>query len=353
MEAPQRELATTDASKLVLSSLERVLRDTSSTKEQIADALAPVFGIRWDAQIVRKIHSGRMCNILAPLRNSNLDKSNYQRIVTFWKGDQKCEPAFTASWGEWRDLIGKFNLDDAPLSDWTGVIAAVTKLGWASPVKLAQASSDQISAGLPDGPTKFLALQLWRAAALVWADSSAASHLKIYGETEDAADFIARFGRASLSRREVTNDIKMSLNKKSHKKDFLKMGPSAKLHTLREAAMPQFKLNRFPEPLLMISPSPALKSASQASIPASADISAFANCGDPPFPVTGRIMVERSGIFSPGATFSNYVGYIRKACYFLEAPLIWDASAVKNVIEFLKLQWGRKIVFRTSPESIP
>ena len=105
MEAPQRELATTDASKLVLSSLERVLRDTSSTKKQIEDALAPVFGIRWDAQIVREIHSDRMCNIIASLRNSKLGKSNYQRIVTFWGDAQKCEAAFPASWGEWLSLM--------------------------------------------------------------------------------------------------------------------------------------------------------------------------------------------------------------------------------------------------------
>ena len=113
--------------------------------------------------------------------------------------------------GEWRALIGKFNLDDAtPLSDSTGVIAAVTKLVWASPAKLAQAASDQIRAGLPDGPAKCLALLLWRAAALEWADSSSSSHLEIYGAKEDAEAFIARLKRASLCRRAVTSDIKLS-----------------------------------------------------------------------------------------------------------------------------------------------
>ena len=230
-----------------------------------------------------------MCSILASLRSSKMNKSNYQRIVTFWEDAQKCEPTFPASRGEWRALIGKFNLDDAaPLSDWAGVIAAVTKLGRASLVKLAQASADQISAGLPDGPTRFLALQLRRAASLVWTDSPSAPHLKIYGETEDAGDFIARLKRASLRRRAVTNAIKMSINKKSPKKDFLKMGPSAKLHTLREDSMPKFKLGRFPEPLLRIRPSSAFGSASQASHPSSDDISAFANFGMPPLSGNGK-----------------------------------------------------------------
>ena len=131
----------------------------------------------------------------------------------------------------------EFNLDDVtPLSDWAGVIAAVTRLGWASPVKLAQASSGRISAGLPDGPTKFLSLQLWRSDGLVGADSSSASQLKIYGATEDAESFIARLKRAPLCRRAATNDIKLPQNKKSPKKDFSENGPIGK------AAHPQGSL---------------------------------------------------------------------------------------------------------------
>ena len=68
-------------------------------------------------------------------------------------------PCFMERERERRGLIEKCNLDDVtPLSDWMGVVAALAKLGWDSPIKLAQASSGQISAGLLDGPTKFLDL---------------------------------------------------------------------------------------------------------------------------------------------------------------------------------------------------
>ena len=65
----------------------------------------PCFGLRWDAQIVRRINSKRLCDALWSLRNSKLDKTNYQRIVSFWGESQKSEPSFPAAWGEWRSLI--------------------------------------------------------------------------------------------------------------------------------------------------------------------------------------------------------------------------------------------------------
>ena len=50
------------------------------------------------------------------------------------------------------------------------------------------------------------------------------------------------------------------------------------------------------------------------------------------------MIVEWSAIFRPGSTYSNYVGYIRKACHFLEQPLSWDAPAIANTVEALELR---------------
>ena len=100
MEIPEQEIATTDAAKLVLSAMRRVLSETSSDKKQIASSLTPVFGIRWDAQIAHKVISTRLCSILCSLRNSKLDKTNYHRIVSLWKLAHEAEPTFSASLGD-------------------------------------------------------------------------------------------------------------------------------------------------------------------------------------------------------------------------------------------------------------
>lgn len=56
-------------------------------------------------------------------------------------------------------------------------------------------------------------------------------------------------------------------------------------------------------------------------------------------------MVDRSAIFSHGATFPNYVGYVRKVCRFLEEPLFRDTDALKNAIASLKQQGAGKYRF--------
>ena len=55
----------------------------------------------------------------------------------------------------------------------------------------------------------------------------------------------------------------------------------------------------------------------------------------PPFPSRGRVALEWSSIVNPGDTFSNYVGEVRKAGYYIEHPSPWGTPAVANVIEAL------------------
>ena len=58
---------------------------------------------------------------------------------------------------------------------------------------------------------------------------------------------------------------------------------------------------------------------------------------NPPYPVRGRVIVERGSIFKEGTDFPNYVGYVRKACRFLELPLSRGTPAVANVVAGSKL----------------
>ena len=80
MQVPQVEIATSEAARLVLCNLERVIRDVSTPLEYIRGALVPIFGIRWDAQIIRRIGSERLREILWPRRNSKLGEATYGRV---------------------------------------------------------------------------------------------------------------------------------------------------------------------------------------------------------------------------------------------------------------------------------
>ena len=56
----QRELPTAAAEKQVLPNLQRVLADTSSPMQDIAADAVPIFGIRCDDQVIRRVTANRL-----------------------------------------------------------------------------------------------------------------------------------------------------------------------------------------------------------------------------------------------------------------------------------------------------
>ena len=121
-------------------------------------------------------------------------------------------------------------------------------------------------------------------------------------------------------------------------KDFDKLGPAAKLKTMRTAQLPQYRINRF---FRTDSQSIALTGA-QRCFPSFASGMRFyySFCGlrgTPPFPFRERVVVEWISVFKPGQTFRNYVGYLRKACHYLYLPLNWFTPAIANCVAGLEL----------------
>ena len=55
MIVPNREIATGEASELVLNSLPKVVLAATSAERQIAEAVVPLFGIRRNAQAIRRV----------------------------------------------------------------------------------------------------------------------------------------------------------------------------------------------------------------------------------------------------------------------------------------------------------
>ena len=94
MNIPQRDISTAEAGKLVLAKLDRVLRGAKAPQKLIQAALIPVFGIRWDAQVIKRITRNRLCEILYKLRNSKLDAPTYRRVSLSF-GSRPVKPSVT------------------------------------------------------------------------------------------------------------------------------------------------------------------------------------------------------------------------------------------------------------------
>ena len=85
MNIPKREISAGEAARLVSPNIQRTLNDHRSTSKQVGDAIIPVYGIRWVAQIARRATRGLLCKIPASLRNPRLDAKNYQRTSPYGK----------------------------------------------------------------------------------------------------------------------------------------------------------------------------------------------------------------------------------------------------------------------------
>ena len=144
---PQRDIATAEAAKLVLSKLEKVLSDTKAPCKLIQNAIIPVFGIRWDQAVYRRVTRNRLCSILCSLRNSKLDKETYRRVSLLWSTASETVSDFPQAWSDWRVAIERFNLDDeVKLSEWVEIIDTYRKNGWLSPQTLALVPAEQVKA---------------------------------------------------------------------------------------------------------------------------------------------------------------------------------------------------------------
>ena len=81
---PNRDIATGEAANLVLTRLTTFLRGVSAPKKMIVGAIVPIFGIRWNAQVVRTAGRQKLREFLWPMRNSLLDKGSYAKIRDLW-----------------------------------------------------------------------------------------------------------------------------------------------------------------------------------------------------------------------------------------------------------------------------
>ena len=340
MHIPQREVATAEAAKLVVSRLQTVLADLSSPKKMIVDAALPIFGIRWNAAVIRRVGKEPLRRILWPLRNSKLGQVSYAKVRDLWLEANADETVFPQLWEPWRAVIERFNLgDERELPSWVEVVDTFVKRGWDTPRKLATVHSVELEAALAATVFREPATQLWRACVLLFADLSSASFLLLKGVSIDAEKLISQLKTAPARFQAVHSDTKYALQHVKSKRDFDSLGPSAKLQRLRNAHLPQFKLNRF---FRTASQNLALQGILKCFPSFAAGIRCyFSFCelrGTPHFPVRERAISEWSAIFLPGSTYSNYVGYIRKACHFLEQPLSWDTPAIANTVAALKLR---------------
>ena len=142
-----RDIATSAAAELSMGRLNRSLRPTVASSKLLEAAIIPIFGIRWSAQVIRRVGSRKLNGILCVLRNSPLSQTSYARISQLWKDALRLDlDVFPAEWESWRSLVETFDLDErSPLPAWIPTIQLCLSRGFALPSTLSLSTHSQLS----------------------------------------------------------------------------------------------------------------------------------------------------------------------------------------------------------------
>ena len=346
MDIPHRELATTQAARLVLDHLKTHQRDTPTPRQKLIEALIPVFGIRWGSQIIRRIGPIRLCDILWSLRNSKLPQSECNRVNELWHQglatDNTPPNTSKTKWEARRALIERFNLDgEIPLAKWLVIVDVCVKQGWLGPSRLATADSLSFTTVVTAHSLDPLDIPLWEASVLVSTGISEGATIALKGASANAEQLIKRLKATSWVSSAVTKDASKPLRKPRLPKTFSQLSPAAKLNRLRLASVNQFKIRRVfrtdAQTNALIGERNFFGSF------ASSIRCYFSFCelmGIPPFPLRASAAIEWSSIFNPGATFANYANYLKKSCFPQDQTTSCVTPASINLVKGLKLEGG-------------
>ena len=347
MDIPHRDLATTRAAELVLNELQKQLKDPQTPIKLVIQALIPVFGIRWDSRVIHRVGAGRLRHILWSLRNSALPVAEYNRVKELWVSAEANDTSFPHTWGDWQAIIERFNLDDEmQLSEWIAVIDTCVKQGWKTPAILAKVDATTFSGMASLHKWNPCTFQLWKASVILFANTSEGEVLALKGASADAELLISKLKIAYKAERAVSRDLSNAVSKLRLPVSFSSLGPAAKLAKLRKANVNNFKIRRF---FRVKAQKNALTGVRFCFGSFTSAIRCYYNFCElretPPFPVKAISVIEWSSIFNPGATFNNYVNYLKKACFYLDQPIDWATPAVSNIIKGLRLAGKAKLRF--------
>ena len=142
--------------------------DTTTPLKKLRESIIPVWGIRWDSQVIRRLSSGRIDEILWSLRNPKLPMKHYNRICSLWRAGLKRDATFPIDWGNWRALIERFNLDDALPLGGLSVVDTCVETGWEEPTHLALSDAASFSAVATCRKLPFISHHLWKSDGIVF-----------------------------------------------------------------------------------------------------------------------------------------------------------------------------------------
>ena len=195
MDIQNRNIAVAAAAKIVLEKANLVICDPKASNSALADAILPLFGIRWDKETCQRVGSnGGLTKLLYRLRNSKLSPSSYQKISALLHEGCSLEGPVPPNWAQWLDIIEKFELDSSTnINEWREIVHAIRALGFESPpLDLSNKKIGTITQIFAHLDKATLARNLWQACALSFMEPTDGNLLVLNDASRNAEKLIEK-----------------------------------------------------------------------------------------------------------------------------------------------------------------
>ena len=328
------------AAQIVLAKVRPILVSHAKNPKVVERELEPVLGFNWNKQLMIKVGSGVINDFLHCVKGTSLPKEKINSIRHLFKGTFYAEVGpIPLHWELWREVITSYLLYElTPFQKWMGLVSSLEASYIFTPLELAVltyleslAVDDHISA-------KGSVVLLWQS-TLCWREKHPtgpmiASNLKQL----NIQKMIKQLRVDSVEETAFFKEWDEERARLGLPKDFDQLLPRAKISALAEIGADTAVIENF---LLLGSRVNYVRSAQGSLRCVSSGINSYASyctltCKDF-FPPSERNVILWGSTFKAGATFRNYLGHLKKACFLTGSPVDWYTPAVRDISKGLRL----------------
>ena len=325
----------------------KILADSTSTKQQKEDALIDMMALGWAPMAVKAIRDRPLNKLPKRIQNEVFDKEEYilSRDMIIFSTDDGVSLEHTQR-NLWRELMVRFHLFEiTDMRHWVALVAHLDTKGLRTPMRLQRVPFSELLAVGWQLEHPDMLVMLWQAAR-----SDASAHTmslldKALVSPEAFHALILSLRHESIRDTDTVPEYEEMRRGPAIHPDFDELSASNKRSALSRTGLGQFRILKL---LDLGAKRNTPRSFAGSLRPAASGMQNYLNfcqfLGRTPFPVDTDTVLLRSAMFRPGRTFGQYIAHLMKAVILLRQPTDSLTPDVRSVPRGLKN--AQDMVFR-------
>ena len=340
----------TATAAILFNNLVKVLNDVKSSQSELEDALTPFAVIQWNKSLMDSIGIHRINRLFGRLKRSSIPKTTLRTVIAHFHTSMADKGAIIPpQFMEWRDIIAKYSLHAVvSYSTWVPIIQFLVDEKISTPQILSELTNAELNLWIKDSPWAELISSLWQSVRIEFHVTTDVNKLSLTFRNNNYT-LVEALKSGSSSDSTFATEISESKADLGLPSAFEKLGPAAKINALQQATPDSQHLLRF----LSAGAQANILERVRSTLPSVASgvkcyLSFCSLLGIAPFPPSANIVARWSALFSPGKTYSLYVGHLNTACQLLEIDSSWRTDTIRDIAKGLAKKAAGKERFHNS-----